>query len=197
VNKRAARRRKTNSINLIQPKEKTMNILNNLYVILTLRVLHIGGGVTWVGSAILYLFLLIPAARSAESAGPKFMQNFGPRFGKMMSIVTTVTVLSGALLYSRFYDGSISFLWDTSVGLAFTIGAVSAIISYVMGASIISPTQEKIGKLGAAMASAGGPPKPEQIAEMNQLQSFVMKVYRVDFVLLMIAMVAMAVARYL
>jgi hypothetical protein len=66
-----------------------------------------------------------------------------------------------------------------------------------MGASIISPTQEKIGALGAAMASAGGPPKPEQITEMNRLQTYVMKIYRFDFVLLVIAMLAMAVGRYL
>jgi uncharacterized membrane protein len=174
-----------------------MAILSNLYLILILRVLHIGGGIMWVGSATLYLLLIIPAARSAQAAGQKFLQTLGPKFGAMMSIVTTTTVLSGALLYSRFYSGNLNFLWNTSVGLAFTIGAVAAIISYVMGASVISPTQEKIGKLGAAMAGAGGAPKPEQITEMNRLQAFVMKVYRFDFVVLVIAMLAMAVARYL
>ena len=52
------------------------SILFNFYVILALRVAHIAGGVSWVGSAILYLFILIPAVRSSESAGQKFMQNF-------------------------------------------------------------------------------------------------------------------------
>ena len=174
-----------------------MNILNNLYVILVLRALHVSGGVIWVGSAILYLFLLVPAAKSAESAGTKFMQDFGPRFGKMMSIVTTITVLSGALLFARFFAGGISFIWTTGAGFAFTLGAVAAIVYYVMGAAVISPTQEKIGALGAAMASAGGPPKQEQITETNRLQTYVMKIYRFDFVLLVIAMLAMAVGRYL
>jgi len=174
-----------------------MNILNNLYVILVLRVLHVGGGIIWVGSAILYLFLLIPVAKSTESAGQKFMQTLGPRFGGMMRIVTTVTVLSGALLFARFFGGGISFIWTTGAGAAFAIGALAAIISYVMGAAVISKTQEKIGALGAAMASAGGPPKPEQVAEMTRLQAFIMKAYRIDFVLLAIAMTTMAVARYL
>jgi hypothetical protein len=47
------------------------------------------------------------------------------------------------------------------------------------------------------MSAAGGPPKPEQIAEMNRLQAYVLKVYRIDFVLLVIAVLAMAVGRYL
>ena len=61
-----------------------MNILLNQYVILVLRIAHVGGGVLWVGGAILYLFLLVPVAKSVEAAGQKFMQNFGPRFGAMM-----------------------------------------------------------------------------------------------------------------
>src|SRR5512139_3508472 len=163
-----------------------MSILSNIYFILVLRIAHIAGGVIWVGSAILYLFLLIPVARSAESAGQKFMQTLGPRFGKMMGIVTTVTVLSGALLYARYLEAGLAFMWTTHAGLAFAIGA-----------TVFGKTQEKIGALGAAMQSAGGPPKPEQLAEMNRLQAFLMKAYRIDFVLLVVAMTAMAVARYL
>ncbi|MCQ3937644.1 MAG: hypothetical protein DPW18_11445 [Chloroflexi bacterium] len=174
-----------------------MNILLNLYVILVLRIAHIAGGVLWVGSAILYLLVLIPAVRSSESAGQKFMQNFGPRFGKMMGLVTTVTVLSGALLYARFFSGGISFIWTTGAGAAFTVGALAALASYVIGSTVFGKTQEKIGALGAAMAGAGGPPKPEQVSEMNRLQSFLMKAYQFDLVLLVVAMVAMAVARYL
>ena len=174
-----------------------MNILNNLYVILILRILHIGGGVIWVGSAILYLFLLIPAAKSAESAGRKFLQTLGPRFGKMMGIVTTLTVVSGALLYARFFAGGIAFLWQSGVGMAFTVGAVAAVVSYVMGAAVFGKLQGRIETLGAALESSGAPPKPEQVREMNRLQSSLMTAYRFDFLLLTVAMIAMAVARYL
>jgi uncharacterized membrane protein len=174
-----------------------MSILSNIYFILVLRIAHIAGGVIWVGSAILYLFLLIPVARSAEAAGQKFMQTLGPRFGKMMGIVTTVTVLSGALLYARYLAAGLAFMWTTHAGLAFTVGALAALASYVIGATVFGKTQEKIGALGAAMQSAGGPPRPEQIAEMHRLQAFLMKAYRIDFALLVVAMIAMAVARYL
>ncbi len=175
-----------------------MAILSNLYVILILRVLHIAGGIMWVGSATLYLLMLIPAARSAQAAGQKFLQTLGPKFGAMMGLVTTVTVLSGALLYARFFAGGINFAWMTrGAGLAFTVGAVTALSSYVMGVAVFGRTQEKIAKLGAEMESAQSAPNPNLIKEMNRLQSSLMKAYQVDFVLLAVAMLTMAVARYL
>ncbi|MBV6449451.1 MAG: hypothetical protein MHPDNHAH_00161 [Anaerolineales bacterium] len=174
-----------------------MAILSNFYVILILRVLHVGGGIMWVGSAALYLLFLVPAARASQSAGQKFMQTLGPKFGAMMGLVTTITVLSGALLYARFAIGGLSFIWTTGVGLGFTVGGIAALASYAMGVAVLGKTQERIGKLGAEMASAQGAPNPAQVQEMNRLQSSLMKAYQFDFVLLVIAMLGMAVARYL
>ncbi len=174
-----------------------MNILSNHFVIIVLRIAHIASGVMWVGSAALYLFFLAPAARSAGSAGQKFMQHFGPRISPMMGVATTLTVLSGTLLYSRFFAIGIDWIWTTGTGIGFTIGAIAALTSYVMGLTIFGPVQGKIGVLGAAMAEAGGTPKPERVTEMERLQAYLMKTYRIDFVLLVVAVVAMAVARYL
>lgn len=174
-----------------------MAILSNIYVILILRILHIAGGIMWVGSATLYLFLLVPAARSAQSAGQKFLQTLGPKFGAMMGMVTTITVLSGALLYARFAAGGLSFIWNTGIGLAFTVGAVAALGSYAMGVGYFGRMQAKIEKLGVEMESVQGAPNPAQVMEMNRLQSNLMKAYKFDFVLLIVAMLAMAVARYL
>jgi hypothetical protein len=124
--------------NFVQRKGEKMNVLSHIYVILVLRVAHIAGGVIWVGSAILYLFLLIPVARSTESAGQKFMQTLGPRLGRMMGIVTTV--LSGALLYARYLAAGISFMWTTHAGLAFTVGALA---SYGIGATVFGKPRRR------------------------------------------------------
>jgi len=174
-----------------------MNILSNHFVIIALRIAHIACGVMWVGSATLYLFFLAPAAKSAEAAGQKFMQHFGPRVSPMMGMATTLTVISGALLYSRFFAIGIDWIWTTGAGIGFTIGALAALISYLMGLTIFGPTQGKIAALGAVIAEAGETPKPEQITEMERLQNYLMKTYRIDFVLLLVAVVTMATARYL
>jgi uncharacterized membrane protein len=174
-----------------------MDVLLNHYVLIALRIAHIGGGIIWVGSAILLMTILLPAVRSSEAAGQKFMENFGPRFGKMMGIVTTVTVISGALLYARFFASGVEWIWTTGAGIGFTIGAIAALISFFLGTLYFGRAQEKIRAYGMAMASAGGPPQPNQIAEMNRMQSTLMKTYQFDIALLVIAMLAMATARYL
>jgi uncharacterized membrane protein len=174
-----------------------VNILNNLYVILILRSLHIGGGIMWVGSAALYLLLLVPVARALQPAGQKFLQTLGPRLGATLGIVTTITVLSGTLLYARFFAGGISFIWTTGAGLGFTVGAVAALGSYILGTTYFGKMQGKIARLGAEMESAQSAPNPAQVREMSRLQSSLMKAYQFDFFLLVVAMLAMAVARYL
>jgi len=174
-----------------------MNILLNHYVILFLRIAHITSGVLWVGGGLLFIGLLLPSIKASGSAGQTVMQNFGPRFGPFMGIVTTTTVISGALLYSRFFIAT-GFQWilTTRSGLGFTVGALAGISSYILGTSVFGPTQEKIGALGAEMA-ATGKPSEEQVTRLHQLQSFLMKAYKIDVVLLIIAVCAMATARYL
>lgn len=174
-----------------------MNILLNHYVIIALRLIHITSGVLWVGSGLLFIGLLLPAVKESGSAGQTVMQKFGPRFGPFMGIVTTATVISGALLYSRFFiTTGLQWILTTGSGLGFTIGALAGISSYILGTSVFGPTQEKIGALGAEMAAAEKPSE-EQISRMHQLQLFLMKVYKVDVVLLVVALFSMAVARYL
>ncbi len=173
-----------------------MNILLNQYVIIILRLIHVTSGVLWVGGGILFIMFLLPAVNAAGPAGGAVMQRFGPRFGKYMGVITTLTVLSGALLYSRFFV-AVGFKWiyTTGAGIGFTIGAIAGLTSYIIGERILGPTQAKIGMLGAEMAA--GQPAPEQIAKMHNLQSTLMKAFRVDVVVLAVAVAAMAVARYL
>ncbi len=173
-----------------------MNILLNHYVILVLRLMHIISGVLWVGGGILFITLLVPAFRAAGPASGAVMQNFGPRFGKYMGVITTLTVLSGALLYSRFFIGQgARWIWTTGAGIGFTIGAIAGITSYIIGSVVLGPTQEKIGKLSAELAA--GQPNAALAAKIQSLQAYLMKAYKFDMVVLGIAVSAMAVARYL
>jgi hypothetical protein len=54
---------------------------------------------------------------------------------------------------------------------ALTVGALAAIAALVIGITRQRPMGKRVQELGAAIASAGGPPTAEQGAEMQSLQA--------------------------
>jgi uncharacterized membrane protein len=167
-------------------------------LLIALRLIHISAGVFWVGAAALYLGFIEPTAKATAPESGKFMQYFmvQRRYSMAMSVATTLTVVSGAWLYWR-TSGGFQWAWLSSgPGLGFGLGAIAALISYVVGAAVIGPTGNRISALGQAMHAAGGPPSAEQLAEMGAAQRKMSTVLRYDFVLLTVALFAMATARY-
>ena len=68
--------------------------------------------------------------------------------------------------------------------------------SGVVGMAVTAPTGRKLGTLGAAMAAAGRPPTPDELATMQSLQRRLATAAALVAVLVVLATVAMAVARY-
>ena len=163
-----------------------------------LRVIHVFASSLWVGAAALYLFYINPSVKATAPGGRQFLQYFITRqnYPKFMGIVATLTVLSGAGLYWRDIGGGLTSWIFTGPGIGFTIGSVAGIAVYFLGMVAISPRGERIGQLGAQMEAAGGPPTQEQISEMEKLEKEMHTLEWVDFILLAIALVTMATARY-
>jgi uncharacterized membrane protein len=170
----------------------------NTTLILIFRTIHIFAGVLWVGSAVFYLFFVEPAVKAIGPAAPKFMGHLieKGRYPIYMAIVSLLTVLSGAALYWN-TSGGLNTIWIKSgPGIGFTIGAVVSIAVYFLGLLMLKPRGERIAALGKEIGIAGGPPTSEQMTEMEILQREVANLSRVDFVLLVIALLTMATARY-
>jgi uncharacterized membrane protein len=164
-----------------------------------LRVIHIGAGAFWVGAAFVLFLFVQPSVKDLGPEGQRFMGHLATRkrLPLMITLSGVVTVLAGLLLYWR-ASGGLDVDWITSgPGLGFTVGALAAIVTLALGLSITKPAVDRIGALGQEIASRGGQPTPEQGDEMRRLQARTVAVGRVTMVLLAIAVVAMAVARYL
>jgi len=170
----------------------------NNYLLMFLRFLHIGGGVLWVGAAVLYFAFIQPTLKSIGPAGGAFMQNFTGRqkYPMFMGIVSTVTVLSGAYLYFLVSSGMRLGWMLRGPGLIFTIGSVVAIVAFIIGFLFISPRGKRIGTLSAEIGRSGGAPKPEQLAEMKKLDHELHTFELIEFIFLSVALLAMATARY-
>ncbi len=168
-------------------------------LVIVLRLFHIFGGVFWAGGAFMLAGYIEPTARGLGPDGGRFMQRFAGQsgFSQAMSIAAMSNMIAGILLYWRDSGGLRPEWIMTGAGLTFTIGAIAAFISAGFGFGGNARTAAQMTALGKQIASAGGPPTP---AQMSQMQAFQEKLrqggMRVS-VFMVIALIAMATARYI
>jgi len=170
----------------------------SIYLILFLRILHIVAGVLWVGGAAMNFLFIGPSAKATAPESGKFMQYLMGRrnLSAFMGVTSALTVLAGGLLYWRI-SGGFQWQWVTSgPGVVFTIGSVAGIVVYFGGLFLIKPRGERLMALGQQVGAAGGVPSPAQVAELQKIDKEMSFIERVDFVLLIVALLAMATARY-
>lgn len=170
----------------------------NIYLLIALRLIHVVAGTLWFGTAVFYLFFLKPSVKAIGPAAPQFMQSLTQRrkYPLFMMSTSLLTVTAGIWLYVN-NSGTFQMPWITSgVGLGYTIGAVAALVAFVVGSTIIGPTSGRMGALGQQMAAAGGPPDPEKLSLMQALEKRLARAEQLDFWMLTIAMLTMATARY-
>jgi uncharacterized membrane protein len=166
---------------------------------IVLRVVHILVGVFWVGTAIFSFVYLQPAVKELGPTGQQFMGHLVEKKKLSVVILTSavVTILAGILLYWRDSNG-FDLDWITSAtGLAFTVGGVAAILAFVFGLILVKPAMDRMGTLGQSIAMSGGPPTDAQVSEMQRLGSRLTLIGQLNLLLLIVAVVAMAAARFL
>jgi uncharacterized membrane protein len=167
---------------------------------LVFRFLHILAGILWVGSAFTFLLFVGPSAAEAGPAAGPVLRGIVEkrRFPKVITGIAITTVLAGWILWIRNGLVVTSFGdWVTSrVGLVFTIGGVLATVAMLGGVIGIGPNVERLQKLGAEVAAGGGPPSPQQAAELERVQAALKRNGQRDLILMILAAIAMATARY-
>lgn len=171
--------------------------MNTIQVIA--RIVHIGFGVFWAGAIFFVVFLLTPAIREAGPDGARVMQALGKRkFMTILPVTAFLTILSGAYLYWRI-SGELGHAWmQTAYGTTLTIGALSAIVGFVIGLFIMRPAALGAGALGARIATVTDAAERESITrEIGWLKSRSRKSSIWVAVCLLVAVVTMAAARYL
>lgn len=165
-------------------------------LLIILRVLHIGAGLFWVGSFFFMNHFIMPALQAAGPEGGKFAGIImrGGKVQRAMLGSATLTILAGIGLYAYFVvqtDGQ----WASSTpAMGFGVGAISALLAYVLGLAVNMRAGQR---MQAIMTEAKGQPSAEQQAELGQLRSRMASVSRIVGILLTVAILSMAVSRYL
>lgn len=167
---------------------------------LILRLLHIGGGVLWVGAAVFVTRYIEPTATTLGPAAGPFMDELTNtrKMSRYFMVTAAVTVVAGTWLFLLDSGGDpIGWITRDATGMAFGLGGVAAWAAFILGFVAIKPAVERMAALGAQMRDAGGPPSADLVGQMQAAQARVHTLGQVDLVLLGVSVAAMAVARYL
>jgi hypothetical protein len=105
--------------------------------------------------------------------------------------------VAGLLLYWRDANGfdGLGAFSSSRFGIALSIGALAAIAAFLIGLFGTRPNARKFLDL-ASRAAAAGPPPAAVLQEMASVQARLKLLARVALVLIAVAVVAMATARY-
>ena len=166
--------------------------------LLTLRLIHILGGIFWVGSLMFTSFFLVPVIRSSPAVAGQVMAGLQRRrLFTLLPIVALLTIASGLRLLAIASAGFSSTYFSTSTGRTFATSAVAATIAFLLSVLISRPGFVRIGRLGASLATTTDDVARQRItAEMQGLTRRVAISNAFVVVLLLSAAAGMAIARY-
>jgi uncharacterized membrane protein len=165
--------------------------------LLILRIIHVIGGIFWVGSATFVAFFLFPTVQEMGPAGGQVMAGLGKRkFMAFMPISAILTVLAGIRLMMKASAGSGSAWFKTPVGMTYGISATLVILIFVHGMTVVRPATDRLGKIPGEM-NAPGANKEALGAEMKALQAKVGFNVKLTAIVLIVAAAGMALGRYM
>jgi len=157
-----------------------------------LRLVHIVGGIFWVGSALFSAIVLIPTVRAAGPDGRRFMERLARRLAPTVGVAMLLTIVPGFIMY-----GQVRRTWAASpMGRALGVGALATILAILVFLGVNAPAAAKMGRLRKALAAQRTPPASDT-PELEALASRMDRGTQITAMLLLVAASAMAVARYL
>ena len=165
--------------------------------LLVLRVVHVLGAIIWVGTSLFMAFLLMPALGTLGPAGGPVVGALHKRkLFTIIPIVAVLTMLAGARLMMLTSAGFAAAYFSSRLGKTYTIGALSALIAFIVFMSISHPAIGRIMKLGPQIAQAPDSERGPLMAEMAALRARGGMASKASALLLTATAIAMALGRY-
>jgi uncharacterized membrane protein len=166
--------------------------------ILILRLVHIGAGVFWVGSVFTFFLFVQPAAVAVGPEATRFTYQLlhHRRLPVVILGAGATTVVAGSLLLFVTSSGlDPDILFDAS-RLGFTVGGVSAILTFAIGALYVFPRARLVERTIGRLVAEARPPTPEEQQTLARTARESTRAGWLVIVGLVVAVVAMATARY-
>jgi uncharacterized membrane protein len=162
-------------------------------VTIILRIVHIVGGVYWVGSSMFLTAIFEPVMSAAAPQERSILARVvtSPKWSASVASAGGLTVLAGIILFIMKQSQ-----YGTGTRIVFGIGGLAGIIALIIGGAVVGRLSKQLGALGAQAASAGGPPSAEIQGQLAATQADLSRWSRINLVVTLIAVISMSIARY-
>ncbi len=162
---------------------------------IALRIIHIVFSVFWAGTVIFATLILIPQLRALGPAIERPTMKALLRITSPTMMVSSLIVLgTGIAIALRMHGGSLDTFLTTGWGLAMFTGFIAVVIAVIIGFGVMAPAGFRMEKLGRSIE--GRDPTPDEAQQLDRLNARVRIGDRINFVLILIALVAMPVSRF-
>lgn len=164
-------------------------------LMVVLRLTHIVLGVFWAGTIFFMVTFVQPVLGESGPEAGRFMQRLRKRgFFEIVPLAAFLTILSGVLMLWQLSGGFSSEWMGTPTGVSLSLGGTAAIVAFVIGMAVMRPSALKLLDTAAALGPEG--PTADQQRQMEALRRRGGLAAQSVAVLLLVAVAAMAIARY-
>lgn len=168
-------------------------------LVVVLRLVHVVCGALWVGMVFLSTFFLLPAVEDAGPDGGKVVAAMQRR--GLMTVIPILAIgalVSGIWLYLRASAGMPAEFGRSRMGMAFGLGGLAAIVAWLLGMVVARPSMMRAMALPQSLGSSTSAEERQRVMnEVQRLRARSAASGRMTAYLLVFAVAAMAVARYL
>ena len=167
--------------------------------ILVLRLVHILGGIFWVGSGLFTSFFLVPAlTQSGAAAGQVMVALQQRRLFTVLPTVAVLTIVSGLRLMWITSGGFSPAYFSTTVGLTYALSGAAAIFAFLASVGLARPAAVRAATLGRTLATTtDSAAKSALTAELESTRRRGAVASTASIALVVFSAAGMAVARYL
>lgn len=165
---------------------------------IVLRLLHIFAGVFWAGAVFINEGFLLPTVRATGPVGGQFMRHLVSVKRYPIRIATSgiIVILTGLGMYWRLGSVSGGAWYRSRPAMVYGIGGLAAIVALAIGLTLIMRAANRLAQIGNEVQASGSPPSAEQTATIAALQKRMSTGSHAVSGLIAVAVITMAIGRY-
>lgn len=166
--------------------------------LLLLRLVHVVGGILWVGAIVTLAWFVIPTQRLEGADGGRFVGRMMAerRFSTYLPVLALATLISGFVMYGQAMAGTQGQWASTRPAMIYGLGAVTAVLAFIIGIAMGVASEKKMAAIGRRLKAERREPTAAETALVDSLRARAGLGARIASVLLLVSAVTMAVARY-